>query len=311
MKKIISNSLVLGVIAAATYICMCYVINHISLAERRAAVWMIPYLQRKGGQEQRMMYDYKKDTKYDAIVIGSSHAYRGYDPRVFEANGLSLFNAGSSSQHALASRILMNDFIKPAINTLVIIDIYDKVFEGEGMECNMKLIQNASDDPVARHLLSYQPDMRTFNAYITRQFSSDAANEVEAKGYITNGYCTKQDTLFTFPDSVAWDFVPNHQFLHALDGLMQDLERAGIKYILVSHPQPAIKWQSEYHSSFVKFLSPLISTHNARYVDLTFDKRFNQYTCFADQNHMNQAGVDLFNHLLIDSLRQLNYLNTP
>jgi hypothetical protein len=37
----------------------------------------------------------------DILVIGSSHVYRGFDPRFFSKKGIRLFNLGSSAQTPL------------------------------------------------------------------------------------------------------------------------------------------------------------------------------------------------------------------
>ena len=37
----------------------------------------------------------------DVLVLGSSHAYRGFDPRIFKKAGIKLFNFGSSGQTLL------------------------------------------------------------------------------------------------------------------------------------------------------------------------------------------------------------------
>src|SRR5438067_355769 len=42
----------------------------------------------------------------EVVVFGSSHAYRGFDPRVFAAAGHTLVNLGSTNQTPLNSRFL-------------------------------------------------------------------------------------------------------------------------------------------------------------------------------------------------------------
>lgn len=47
----------------------------------------------------------------DIWIFGSSHAYRGFDPREFKKAGISIQNFGSASQHLLNSYVLLKDFI--------------------------------------------------------------------------------------------------------------------------------------------------------------------------------------------------------
>lgn len=48
----------------------------------------------------------KTKGKVDILFLGSSHAYRGFDVRLFEQAGYSCFNLGSSFSVTLANRIV-------------------------------------------------------------------------------------------------------------------------------------------------------------------------------------------------------------
>src|SRR5689334_14184152 len=45
--------------------------------------------------------------KVDILFLGSSHSYRGFDPRIFKQYGLTSFNLGSSSQTPIQAKILL------------------------------------------------------------------------------------------------------------------------------------------------------------------------------------------------------------
>src|SRR5690606_4167572 len=57
----------------------------------------------------------------DILVLGSSHAYRGFDNRVFEKQGLKLFNLGSSSQSPMQTNILLNQYVDELNPKLVVL----------------------------------------------------------------------------------------------------------------------------------------------------------------------------------------------
>ena len=96
MRLIIRNSLKVLLAALAIYVAVIFIFSNVQLIDRRMSLFFIPNLQRNGGQELKMMRDLTSNqTKYDAIVLGSSHAYRGYDPRIFEQVGINLFNMQS------------------------------------------------------------------------------------------------------------------------------------------------------------------------------------------------------------------------
>ncbi|MBP7450977.1 MAG: hypothetical protein KA817_13150, partial [Flavobacteriales bacterium] len=47
----------------------------------------------------------------DILFLGSSHAYRGFDPRVFRAHGLTTFVLGSSAQSPLQTKVLVERYL--------------------------------------------------------------------------------------------------------------------------------------------------------------------------------------------------------
>ena len=68
----------------------------------------------------------------DIIFIGSSHCYRGFDPRIFERLGLKTFNMGSTSQTPLNSYYLIRDKLDQLKPKLVIIELYPVILAGDG-----------------------------------------------------------------------------------------------------------------------------------------------------------------------------------
>ncbi|MEJ5274059.1 MAG: hypothetical protein WH035_08005, partial [Spirochaetota bacterium] len=63
----------------------------------------------------------------DFLFIGSSHAYRGYDTRIFNKLGKS-FNLGTTSQTPLQSYFLLEKFVNILNPKYVVIDIYFPLF---------------------------------------------------------------------------------------------------------------------------------------------------------------------------------------
>ncbi len=295
------------------YFGLCWLINHTSISGKRAACWVNPQFQRKGGQEYRLMQDWNPDAKYDVVVLGSSHAYRGYDPREFAKHNLSLFAAGSGFQNTLASFVLAKDVFVPKKNSLVIIDLFDQTFVGDGVGCFSRVIENAGSDYAALEFVWRKPDLRTFNSYWCRVFSKDAPVEVgDEPGYLLNGYCPKTDTLETLPAELNLEneIKFNQLFANYLDKLIVQIKRDSAQVVLVSHPQPALVSYSNYHDQFLKFIHPVIVKHQVVYLDYNTNHSLNNQEHFADANHLNQAGVSLWNEQLIKNLKELELINS-
>ncbi len=305
MKKIVTSGLILLVVSTLVYVLASFVINNFSIANRRASQWMIPYLQRKGGQEKMMFNDWTDKKKPDIIVLGSSHAYRGYDPREFDKRGLALFNGGTSSQHSLASYLLFENYFAQSSAPLYIIDLYEAIYSGEGMECTTRMIENVKDDHTAFQFVKQEPDLRCFNAYMSRLVSKRMPDEAEAKDYVRDGYCSKTDSLKEdLPEVTVKEFEPNEKMIHYLDVLLTELDKRKLNYIMVSHPQPPRKGYDEFHNSFRKVVDPILNAHHVKYIDYTQTPGFITTQHFFDLNHMNQSGVTMFNSMLIDTLEK-------
>ena len=53
----------------------------------------------------------KKTHDVDILFLGSSHTYRGFDPRIFARHGFHTFNLGSSSQSPIQTEILLKRYL--------------------------------------------------------------------------------------------------------------------------------------------------------------------------------------------------------
>lgn len=103
-----------------------------------------------------------------SFFLGSSHAYRGYDPRVFSDHGLSTFNLGSSSQRIMHSYIIAKEYISSG-NTLVILDVFSSTLVHDYLlEASSSLIQNVPSFSAALKIGLRTPDPRVLNMLTLR-----------------------------------------------------------------------------------------------------------------------------------------------
>ena len=74
-------------------------------------VWLnnnLIYKQRGGHLHSRLL-EINKHQNVDVLFLGSSHAYRGFDTRIFKESGIASFNLGSSSQAPVQSLLLLKN----------------------------------------------------------------------------------------------------------------------------------------------------------------------------------------------------------
>jgi hypothetical protein len=258
-------------------------------------------MQRNGGQEMQMMRDLtSSQTKYDAIVLGSSHAYRGYDPRIFEQSGINLFNAGTSAQNAKGSLVLYNEYLRDR-SDVFILDIYDPVFELEGTESNMRLIQNVTTNDAAFDFVKQEVKMYTLNALAVRMASLNPIDEAPNSDYIKNGFCEKKGILYAVEPLNDSVFDANEEMFEAFETVIKQMQADGKRIVLCSHPLPASPGLHNYHDKFLARFTPLIQRLGVQYIDLTYYTEGFGINEFADLSHLNQQGVELYNRLLLNS----------
>ena len=295
MKFIVRNSLKVLLAAFVIYAGVIFVFSNVQLIDRRMSSFFIPNMQLNGGQEMQMMRDLTSNqVKYDAIVLGSSHAYRGYDPRIFEEAGTTLFNAGTSAQNAKGSFVLYNEYLRNRTD-FFILDVYDPVFELEGTESNMRLIQNVPTNAAAFALVKQEVKMYTLNALAVRLASMNVKDEAPNNDYVKNGFCEKKGILYAVEPLNDSVFDANEEMFVAFETMIKQMQADGKGIVLLSHPLPASAGLHNYHDKFLARFSPLIERLGVPYIDLTYyTEGFGVYE-FADISHLNQQGVELYN----------------
>lgn len=301
MNLIVRNSLKVLLAANVIYVGVIFIFSNVQLIDRRMSSFFIPNMQRNGGQEMQMMRDLTSNqTKYDAIVLGSSHAYRGYDPRIFEQSGISLFNAGTSAQNAKGSWVLYNEYLSDR-SDVFILDIYDPVFELEGTESNMRLIQNLPTNEAAVSLVQQEWKMYTLNALAVRIASLNPMDEAPNNDYIKNGFCEKKGILYAVEPLNDSVFDVNEEMFVAFEKMVKQMQADGKRIVLCSHPLPASPGLRNYHDKFLSKFNPLIQRLGLQYIDLTYYTEGFGINEFADLSHLNQQGVELYNRLLLQN----------
>ena len=301
MKLIIRNSIKVILAASVVYGCLIFALSNITFVDRRMALLFVPNLQRNGGQELQMMHDLTADqVKYDAVVIGSSHAYRGYDPRIFEQYGINLFNAGTSAQNPKGSLVLYNEYLKDRTNGYIL-DVYDPVFELEGTESNMRLIQNVATTNAAVELVKKDLKVYTLNALAVRLSSLNPIDEAPNKEYIKNGFCEKLGILYTVEPLSDSVFDANEEMFEAFEIMVKQMQAEGKRVVLCSHSLPASPGLHNYHDKFLSKFTPLVQRLGVTYIDLTYYTEGFGINEFADISHLNQHGVELYNRLLLQN----------
>src|SRR5580700_4956105 len=78
----------------------------------------------------------------DIVFFGSSHAYRGFDPRIFAAAGYAAQNLGSTNQTPLNTLYLAERYLPALRPRLVVLEVYYQTLSSDGLEACRDLAVN-------------------------------------------------------------------------------------------------------------------------------------------------------------------------
>jgi hypothetical protein len=249
------------------------------------------------------MEDFEKIKQVDAVVLGSSCAYRGYDPRIFRQSGIEIFNLGTSSQTPLQTNFIVENYVSKLNPKLVIFDILPYQFEEDGLESNLDFMVNG----IQISTIDFKSkNMKVYNTYLyatvfksfldKKETNRDFNGNYVAGGYVENFKIykpNKNDTLKSKPHN----FLILPQQLTTFEQAINTIKARRIPFILVQSPITS-------------------STYNTRQNNAVIDSLFAQYgtyynfnkilslpdSLFYDDMHLNQNGVNVFNKKLIEMI---------
>ncbi len=244
----------------------------------------------------------------DVLVIGSSHAYRGFDPRIFKANGLKIFNLGSSAQTPLQSEILLNRYLYKIKPKVVLLEVYPGSLTADGVESSLDLISNLRTINLdVIHLVYKMKNIKLVNTLIIRLILDlfeieTKALEPKIKGknnYISGGYVENYSLNSGTCQNTESGLAFNMEQIASLNRIEANLQEQNIKLIYVSAPVTSnfVAKHPEYEL-FYNFMK-----HKSNYLNFTQLENLDNEKNFFDCDHLNQFGVEIFNKKFLNFLR--------
>lgn len=247
-----------------------------------------------------------KHKNIDILFLGSSHAYRGFDTRIFKENGLSSFNLGSSSQTPIQTNVLLERHIKEINPKIVIYDVYPDAMESDGVESSVDIIANSRNDFLSINMAYKINNIKTYNTLLYGFFrdimnlNSDFVEEKikEDDLYINGGFVERKSISksLSIAEEEERNWVTNKSQIIAFEDNLEILKRNNTKVILVQTPY--LNYDKYLNNDSInRYYNKLgIPYYNFNEIlDLS-----NDY--YYDYSHLNQQGVEIFNYKLISIL---------
>jgi hypothetical protein len=243
----------------------------------------------------------------EVLVFGSSHAYRGFDPRIFQQEGLSLFNLGSSSQTPYQTLRLVQNYTEQFHPQWVILEVYPEIFASDGVESALDFLANDDlDGSLLLHSLKLGSLKVAMSALfagmeqaLNRRIPLEEPREKWGDLYVSGGYVERLEGGY---QSQGWTVKPltilPFQW-EAFEEILAWLKKNNYPFLLVRAPVSP-SWEAQQSGwealeEQLRSLGPYWSGQEA------FEWRDSVH--FYDEHHLNQAGVEVFNQLLLERLK--------
>jgi hypothetical protein len=241
----------------------------------------------------------------DILFFGSSHAYRAFDPNVFKKYGLNSYNLGSSSQSPINSYFLMKKYIQKC-NT-VILEVYPVAFSIDGAESFVDL---ARAEPNYLNLFFHAAaigQVMPFQNISVKPFSDNyIKGQKEDFCIYRRGYVEVYDSAgkknIVYPHVTLNKKLMDKQFNY-LERIISLCRSQNKKLILVYAPIPK-QHQLINEVYYKKSLHQIIAEHKIPFIDMSRSLPLSDRNHFYDDDHMNAAGVAIFNQYLSIALKQ-------
>ncbi len=273
----------------------------------------LPYFKGRYGHLFTRSHEAVQFSGVDILVVGSSRAYRGFDPRIFEQHGLQIFNFGSSAQSPVQTYYLANQYIDTLDPELVVIEVFPEGFASDGVESALDFLANKPLDSNSVKMAFEINHAKVYNVLVLAMvrevlgLDDDFKEEVERDydTYVSGGFVEKSleypPRLSSAPNPREIQFNDFH--IEAFSNLLELLRKKQIDYILVEAPTTRARYESiSNHEEIESFLN-----ERGQYVNFNGRLPLVDSLHFYDHSHLNQRGVEIFNEAFIEWLREEGY----
>lgn len=288
--------------------------------------WLPNFYSTAGGYGQLLlrMREVQETEDVDIVFIGSSHAYRGFDPREFKQAGVTSFNLGSTSQTPFNSYYLLRDYLPALDPELVVMDLYWNMLVQDGLESTIDIVSNAQHKNGVIDMVVDSKNAEAANSLLVNaiQRLHTPLHEVEQVNdqvdvYVPGGFT---QTLFkknTVTKKQLENLAPmefefaevQREYIHKIIRLCKkhDIQLVFVVTPVTHYYRNKLLNYPEYFSA----ISAIAEKHQIPLIDYNQrkDLELNALKEFYDEDHLTQPGVKKFNKVFINDLQSLGLLN--
>lgn len=262
------------------------------------------YTRGGNGFTYQRMQDAKQVEDIDLLFIGSSRSYRGFDTRIFSDAGYTCFNLGTSNQTPIQSlRLLKSLMGKKLSPKTVIMEVNPDLFSNDGVESTLDLLSNETNYKDRLKWLWIMPDIKVLNTFIYACWMSLGSfdtfpNKVKTQQYVKGGYVSNETDSFNINEGNTYECKVLPKQLKAFEEMVAFLKARQVSIILIQSPIDQSLYQlCPPEQSFEDLMSQSAPYYNFNTIKDPF-----KTDLFSDKQHLNQKGVSVFNHKVLQIL---------
>jgi hypothetical protein len=260
------------------------------------------------GHLHTRLQEIKNFKDVDILFLGASQTYRGFDTRIFNEYGFYTFNSGSSNQTPLQTKVLLNRYLDELNPKLIIYEVSPEIFYIDGVESALDLISNDKNDSESINMAFAINHIKVYNTLIYAferdllHLNSNFHQPLQDKDdiYISGGYVEHRTSDFSDNEIFQlFEMNFNENQANTFREIINIFKEKNIDYLLIYAPVThscynAYPDNDEFDDKMKTF---------GMYYNFNEILNLDDSLHFYDPNHLNQAGVEIFNKNIIEKIK--------
>jgi hypothetical protein len=247
----------------------------------------------------------KRVNNIDILFIGPSLCYRGFDVRIFKSFGYNTFNLGSSAQTIIQTKYLLRQYLKKIKPKLVIYAIDPFITASkDGVESTCDIISNQYlSEGLSLQMLFEVNDLKLYNtflySYLYKTILPKNTIVDDNQKYIEGGFVESKMAYYKYSKILTVSHVFAKKQQNALKEIKEIFEESKQKFFFVYPPITSNQYNSiNNNEEFIGDIEKFGEIYN-----FNNNKFLNDTLHYYDAVHLNQHGVDIYNHEFLKLLK--------
>ena len=304
MRKFLKAILLFIPVALVIYIAMVIFIGELNIGTLQKN---LKYFVAAYGHTNTRIKEVRNTQNVDLLFVGSSHAYRGFDTRIFAQAGFKSFNLGSNRQSPIQTELLLGRYLTKLKPKVLVYEVCPIAFSTDGVESTCDIISNDVVDFNAVKMAFKQNNIKIYNTLIYSYYrqllhKDDHFKEEKVKDddtYINGGFVEKKIKYYTQEvDDSKREAVLNDFQKTSFEAIVAMAKANNTKLLLIQSPVTKATYNAYINNDyFDNEMAQYGTYYNANKMIQLHDS-----LDFFDGHHLNQNGVIKFNKLLIEEV---------